>query len=60
MLKNWRTLKVGDTVHFYGKEFDGAWDDICTVIEVKDDCVLVDDNGITLTIEDWSMDMFRK
>lgn len=60
MLKDWRNLKVGEKVHFYGRDFDGCWDFVCTVIEIKKDCVLADSEGMTLTIDDWSMNMFRR
>jgi len=60
MLQDWRVLEIGDIVHFYGSEFDGTWDDVCTIIEINDDCIIADDNGIRLVIDNWSMDMFRK
>jgi len=59
MLRNWRNLKVGDRIRWYGTEFDGSWDEPCTVKEIRNDCILADCDGLTLTIDDWSMDQFK-
>ena len=60
MLKDWRSLKVGDKIRWYGKEFDGSWDLPCKVIEIKSDCVIADWDGVKLPIDDWSMDQFKR
>ena len=59
MLRNWRTLKVGDKVHYYGKDFDGEWDYICEIVKVDKDFVIVEWDEIRLYLDDETKDLFR-
>ncbi len=59
MLRNWRSLKVGDRVHYYGEDFDGKWDYICEIIRVDEDCAIAEWDDVKLHIDDETADLFR-
>lgn len=59
-MKDWRNLKVGDKLRWFGSEFDGSWDRPCTVVEIKDWCVIAECDGMELTIDDCFESMFKR
>ena len=60
MLRNWRSLRVGDRVHYYGKDFDGEWDYICTIIIIDKDHAIAEWDGVKLYLDDETADLFRR
>ena len=48
MIRDWKSLNVGDCIRWYGKEFDGSWDEPCTVKEKYEDHLIADCDGIEL------------
>ena len=61
MLKNWRELKVGDTVNYYVDDFDGSSILRCTIVNVTRDFAVAfnDDLEIELYIDDYNSDLFK-
>ena len=60
MIRDWKSLNVGDCIRWYGKEFDGSWDEPCTIKEKFENHLIADCDGIELWIDDWSASQFKK
>ncbi|MCD7824243.1 MAG: hypothetical protein LUG86_09580 [Oscillospiraceae bacterium] len=58
---NYRTLKVGDKVHFHAEEFDGTsdWDGTITKTE-SDHAIMGTADGDSYWIDDDTADMFYR
>lgn len=57
-MKNWRSLKVGDTVTYTTNEFDGSFQCQAVITEVAEDHALARQGDMQLWIDDDTAYMF--
>ena len=53
MLRDWENQNVGtDAVE--------CCDDLCVVAEVDGDCILINDGGVIIAIDEWTKDLLER
>ena len=57
-MKDWKKLKIGDPILFYGNEFDGTFKEEGLVNQIYTDHIIVKANGMNLWLDDNTEDLF--
>lgn len=58
--KNWKSWQLGDSIEWYGTEFDGSFSYIGNVIKKFDDHLIVFADGMSLWVDDDTISQYRK
>ena len=56
---NWRKLKLGDPILFYGQDFSGKFSFNGYVEKIFEDHVIVKADGMNLWLDDDTKDLFK-
>jgi len=57
-VKDWKQLRLGESVIYYGKEFDGVFKEEGYVNEISDNHIIVKANGMNLWLDDDTESLF--
>ena len=59
---DWKNWNVGDTLLYYGSDFDGSWEYTCTIVSKHEDYMVAHEKTIlmNLVINADTQDLFKK